>query len=119
MDPAEPAGDVEAYLMENFAADIDVDVLQVGHHGSIASSRLEFLRAVSPRLALISSGPTRNPGNVVFPEAETLASLEALGVETYRTDLHDSHCPEADRIGMDDEWPGGCDNYLLELGSPD
>lgn len=35
---------------------LDVDVLKVGHHGSETSSTAEFVMAVSPALAVISSG---------------------------------------------------------------
>ena len=101
--------------MTHFAAELDVDVLQVGHHGSTTSSRLGFLRAVSPRYALISAGPTNN-GGIRFPEAGTIDSLAALGAQILRTDLHDAGCPERDRIGMDDARPGGCDSYVLQIG---
>jgi beta-lactamase superfamily II metal-dependent hydrolase len=38
-------------------ADLHADVLKVGHHGSAYSSTPEFIRAVSPRYAIISVGP--------------------------------------------------------------
>ena len=35
---------------------LDVDVLKVGHHGSDTSSTAEFVSAVSPQIAIVSSG---------------------------------------------------------------
>jgi competence protein ComEC len=111
-----PVGEVEALLLEQFAADLDVDILQVGHHGSRTSSRKAFLDAVSPRWALVSAGPTLNNGGVSFPEEETIVDLAWTGAQVLRTDLNDGACPEADRVGVDDGKPGGCDNFVLELG---
>jgi competence protein ComEC len=46
-------------------------VLKVGHHGGRTSSTLEFLRAVSPRLAVISNWPDASK----HPHPETMARL--------------------------------------------
>lgn len=111
-----PVGEVEAVLLDTFRADLDVDVLQVGHHGSRTSSRKAFLDAVTPRWALVSAGPTINNGGVSFPEEETVDDLASIGAQVLRTDLHDGACPEADRVGVDDGKPGGCDNFVLQFG---
>lgn len=110
-----PVGEVEAHLLEKFRADLDVDILQVGHHGSRTSSRKAFLDAVTPRYALVSAGPTLNNGGVSFPEAEVINALEWVGAKVLRTDLNDRLCPETNRVGVDDTKPGGCDNYVLEV----
>lgn len=56
-------GDAEAHaeevmlaLEEELRQKLDVDVLKVGHHGSDTSSTSEFVVAVSPELAVVSSG---------------------------------------------------------------
>ncbi|MDR0406433.1 MAG: MBL fold metallo-hydrolase [Clostridiales bacterium] len=59
------------------------DVLKVGHHGSNTSTAPAFLRAVSPRVAVISVGQ----GNSYrHPAPDTLQNLENDGVSVYRTD---------------------------------
>lgn len=57
-------------------------VLKVGHHGSAASTGEAFLRAVSPRVALISCAEHNRYGH---PSPETLERLEAAGVRCYVT----------------------------------
>ncbi len=64
-------------------ANIETDVLKVAHHGSKSSSSLAFIRAVSPRYAVISVGENSygHPSDVV------LANLQKAGAEVFRTDL--------------------------------
>lgn len=113
--PGAKAGGIEAHLMAKYPEEIDVDILQVGHHGSKTSSRSSFLEAVSPAWALLSSGPRRYH-DVLLPDVEVVDALRAMGAEILRTDLHDADlCPELDRIGVDDDRPGGCDNFVLEI----
>jgi competence protein ComEC len=59
------------------------DVLKVGHHGSKNSTTLDFLSAVKPRLAIISSGEDNPYGH---PSRELLERLEAARVQILRTD---------------------------------
>lgn len=112
-----PVGEIEGALLKDQRAALDVDILQVAHHGSKTSSRKPFLDAVSPRYALVSAGPTLNNGGVSFPDSEVIDGLKATGAQVLRTDEHDARCPEVDRIGVDDTKPGGCDSYLLELSA--
>jgi competence protein ComEC len=111
-DPSAPLGDVEAYLVDHY--DLDSDILQVGHHGSKTSSRRAFLDAVSPRLALVSSGPKKY-GKVVLPDPEVLAALEDEGATVLRTDVHDDACDLEERLGPP-TGPGGCDSYVIDIG---
>jgi competence protein ComEC len=110
-DPAEPAGAVEAYLIDH--ADLDADILQVGHHGSKTSSRRAFLEAVSPSLALISTGPKAYSGTTL-PDPEVIAALLAAGATVLRTDEHDAACMDTVRIGPP-TGPGGCDTYVITV----
>lgn len=64
--------------------DLETDVLKVGHHGSLTSSSLEFLRAVDPVYAVISVGKDNSYGH---PSSITLANLEDEDVQVYRTDV--------------------------------
>ena len=77
--------EAELDILEKFGyAELDCDILKVGHHGSSTSSCMEFLQAVPPEYALISSNPKGN--DFGHPHAETLSSLESLGAQIYRTD---------------------------------
>ncbi|WP_042402946.1 ComEC/Rec2 family competence protein [Streptacidiphilus carbonis] len=60
-----------------------VDVLKVAHHGS-AKQDADLLRALSPRVALISCGVGNSYGH---PAPATLSLLHTLGATVLRTDL--------------------------------
>ncbi len=62
---------------------LDSDVLKVGHHGSKTSTSEEFLKAVSPSIAVISSGKGNSYGH---PHKETLEALMNYGITILRTD---------------------------------
>ena len=64
-------------------ADVEADVLKVGHHGSRSSSSKKFLEAVSPDYAVISCGEDNSYGH---PHAETLNLLRTMGVKVFRND---------------------------------
>ena len=79
-------GDIEYEAEKDLVksgANLDVDLLKVSHHGSANSSSQRFLEAVSPKYAVISVGPDSSN----LPRAETLARLEEVGAEIFRTDL--------------------------------
>lgn len=118
-DPSAPCGDVEQFLIEQHAADLRADILQVGHHGSKTSSRRAFLDAVRPHLALVSSGP-RLYSKVKLPDVEVLDALKAIGATILRTDEHDESCDVEQRLGGD-AGPGGCDSYVITIapGQPE
>ena len=80
-------GDAEAASEKRVldsGADVDVDVLKMGHHGSSTSTCKEFFEAVSPSLALISCGKDNDYGH---PHRETLELLKESGIDYERTDL--------------------------------
>lgn len=64
--------------------DLNVDVYQVGHHGSNTSSSADFLAAMTPAYAVISCGVDNSYGH---PHASIMESLRLLGIEVYRTDM--------------------------------
>ena len=65
-------------------ADIKADVLKLGHHGSSTSTSEEFLKVVSPSLALISCGKDNDYGH---PHKETIEKLEKYNIPYERTDI--------------------------------
>lgn len=62
---------------------LDSDVLKVGHHGSKTSSSIEFIKAVSPNTAIISSGEGNRYGH---PHQDILARFLQFGIDIQRTD---------------------------------
>lgn len=78
-------GDAEIPEELTITADIDCDVLKVGHHGSYTSSGISFLEKVSAEIAVISCGKDNDYGH---PHQEALDRITASGVtEIYRTDI--------------------------------
>jgi len=80
-------GRMEKVLAEEAAApghSLHADLLKVAHHGSNTSSCDEFLDAVRPEYAVISSG-VRNPFR--HPRPEVIERLAEHRAKTYRTDL--------------------------------
>jgi len=71
-------------LAENGEAQLQADVLKIGHHGSKNSTTAEFLAAVKPRLAIISVGEGNPYGH---PNTELLERLANANVRVLRTDL--------------------------------
>ena len=73
---------VEALLIQS-GQNLKSDILFVPHHGSIRSSSMDFIRAVSCRYAIASAGK-----NNVFrhPHPAVLNRYASAGVTIYRTD---------------------------------
>ena len=70
-------------LGESDATFEHTDVLKVAHHGSKNSTMPEFLAAVRPQVAIISSGEENPYGH---PAGELLERLEESGSRIFRTD---------------------------------
>ena len=67
----------------NSGAAVKSDILKVGHHGSRTSSSAAFVKAVAPKIGIISLGAGNSYGH---PHAKTLKTLEKHKVEIFRTD---------------------------------
>lgn len=65
-------------------ADLDCDVLNVGHHGSYTSSCKDFLDAVTPEICVISCGADNDYGH---PHDKALNRIKNHTEEIYRTDI--------------------------------
>lgn len=80
------AGDAEALeegALVAAGARLGADVLKVGHHGSRTSSTEAFVRAVHPRVAVVSSGLHNRWDH---PHAEALQRLTSAGARVLRLD---------------------------------
>lgn len=115
--PPDPRS-VESELLAGARALLDADVLVVGHHGSSTSSRAAFLDAVSPRYALVSSGPFPY-GKIELPDREVIEALVARRVVVKQTKVDEDACRRSKRkIGADeDDAPGGCNAVTLRISS--
>jgi len=61
-----------------------VDVLKVAHHGSASSTSDDFVKAVKPKISVISVGKN----NYGHPSDQTLSALAGVGTCVWRTDIH-------------------------------
>lgn len=80
--PGDITAPAESRLL-NRGSDLSADVLVVAHHGGFTSSLPPFLKAVSPKVAIISCGTDNIYG---FPHPDVLKRLHRLNVQIYRTD---------------------------------
>lgn len=72
---------IEEYLVSR-KENLKATVLKVGHHGSKTSTTEEYVKAVDPEYAIISSGKNNSYGH---PHKETLDTLSTFKVITYDT----------------------------------
>ncbi len=80
-------GDAEAQTEERMlrnGANVSVDVLKVGHHGSKYASSENFIKRGEFKAAIISAGADNRYGH---PSQEVLDRLKAAQVRVYRTDF--------------------------------
>lgn len=76
-------GDAETGELATIKADMQADVLKVGHHGSRTSTTQELLTKIQPKYAVISCGKNNDYGH---PHQEVLKYLKNAGCTVYRTD---------------------------------
>jgi competence protein ComEC len=84
-------GDAEAPIEQAMLSESGLasTLLKVGHHGSITSTRPEFLARVHPECAVISCGLRNRYGH---PRMEVLEALEEARVRTFSTDINGASC---------------------------
>ncbi len=84
-------GDAEAPIEQAMLSETGLasSLLKVGHHGSITSTRPEFLARVAPQWAVISCGLHNRYGH---PREEVLEALQQAHVRTYQTDTNGITC---------------------------
>ncbi len=74
--------DAEKDLVES-GAELSADVLKVPHHGSATSCSKSFLKAVSPKYAVISTGWDKS----ALPKQTVLERLDQTCADVFRTDV--------------------------------
>ena len=94
-------GDAEQEIEQDIlrsGADIDADIIKVGHHGSRTSSSDEFIDQTDAECAIISCGTDNTYGH---PHDKTLKKLKEYSIKTYRTDLLGTVIIECDKVGYE------------------
>ena len=81
----EADGEADLVAARGPSGALRADVVKVPHHGSPTSSSPALVRAVHPRVAVISCGPLNR---FHFPSPEVVARWRAAGARVLRTD-HD------------------------------
>jgi competence protein ComEC len=77
-------GDTEEQAEDEYASRVgDVDVLKVGHHGSLTSTSWNLLELTDPEVAMISMGEDNSYGH---PHPVILDRLSQIGAQIFRTD---------------------------------
>jgi competence protein ComEC len=84
-------GDAEAPIEDAMMAEpgLASTLIKIGHHGSVTSTRPEFLARVAPQWAAISCGLRNRYGH---PRAEVLEELQAAKAGTFSTDINGASC---------------------------
>lgn len=117
--PSEPPvpQSIEWKLLQCCTQDLFADVLIVGHHGSMTSSRRAFVDAVGASIYAISSGPKKY-GSVVLPDSQIVQALKLKGV-VLETNTNDAQCATAQaKVGPDNDGrSGGCDAIRITIPS--
>lgn len=77
-------GDCENIAL-NSGLELKSNVLKVGHHGSMYSSGNQFLNAVKPDIAIITTSKDTETGH---PHAQALNRLNKVNAEIYQSAVH-------------------------------
>lgn len=78
--------EAEKAILEQYSNNINklqANILKIAHHGSKTSTTENFLKKVSPKIALIGVGKNNNFGH---PNEQVIERLKANKVKIYRTD---------------------------------
>ena len=84
-------GDAEAPIERAMLDEqgLESTLLKIGHHGSVSSTRPEFLARVAPKWAAVSCGLHNRFGH---PRKEVLQELQDAHVRTVSTDINGASC---------------------------
>ncbi|RJQ50484.1 MAG: DNA internalization-related competence protein ComEC/Rec2 [Nitrospiraceae bacterium] len=80
-------GDIETGAEESLiplGGRLKSDIIKVPHHGGRTSSSADFIKAVAPRIAVVSAGKNNSFDH---PHKETVERYKNAGARLYRTDI--------------------------------
>jgi competence protein ComEC len=90
-------------------------IVKVPHHGSLTSSTVEFIRALSPRAAVVSVGRSNTFGH---PSPEVIDRYRRAGADLFRTDQDGAVSLETDGYVVDIHTFTGRRTFLRKYLSP-
>lgn len=112
-------GSAEDSLLQCCRDSLVADILVVAHHGSMTSSRIAFLEAVSAKDFIISSGPHEYGINdIVLPDKIVEDTITAIDdARLFKTYKNDESCKmNPNKIGTDNDGrPGGCNTIKVHI----
>lgn len=73
---------IEDYLVATYGAQLESEVLKLGHHGSKTSSGASFLASVAPQFAVVSAGLDNSYGH---PNPDVVSRVTNLGIPLLNT----------------------------------
>jgi competence protein ComEC len=73
---------VEGLLVKEHGGALRADILKVGHHGAAGATSADFLEAVRPKWAVISTDKDNIRG---YPSKKVIKRLKNQGVKIYKT----------------------------------
>ena len=74
--------DTDKELLRLYGDELASTVLKCAHHGSGQSNSLEFLKTVSPEIAVVTTGPNQYG----YPSEKTIERIQSLSDKMFRTD---------------------------------
>ncbi len=74
--------EIEDYLVDSYGAQLDSDVLKLGHHGSKTSTSQKFLDTVSPQYAVVTAAVDNRYGH---PHQEVMQRVFGRKIQTFHT----------------------------------
>jgi hypothetical protein len=89
--------------------------VKVPHHGSLTSSTVEFIRALSPRVAVVSVGRSNTFGH---PAPEVIDRYRRAGADLFRTDQDGAVSLDTDGYVVDIHTFTGRRTFLRKYISP-
>ena len=77
---------------------VPLRIVKIPHHGSLTSSTSDFVRALAPRVAVVSAGRANHFGH---PVPEVLERYRQAGAELFRTDRDGAVTIDSDGYSLD------------------
>lgn len=89
--------EAEQQLIQQVSKNLESTILKVAHHGSNSSTISDFVKAVSPKIAVIGVGENNKFGH---PNNEIISRLENSGAKIFRTDQMGEIIIKIDHSGL-------------------
>jgi competence protein ComEC len=104
----------EQLLMYNEYDSLKADVLKASHHGSANGASAAWIKAIQPKITVISCGSNNDYGH---PHAQTLQLLQQYNSALYRTDLQGDIVIQSDGTSLSATVARNTDAAVWQPGS--